>query len=50
MDPTLVDSDVLGLRFVREVDVLGLRTWPNSSQEGRILQLTVRIGTSTSIC
>jgi E3 ubiquitin-protein ligase NEDD4 len=26
MDPTLVDSDVLGLRFVREVDVLGLRT------------------------
>lgn len=26
MDPTLVDSDVLGLRFIREVDVLGLRT------------------------
>lgn len=26
MDPSLVDSDLLGLRFVREVDVLGLRT------------------------
>nr|CAB3481366.1 unnamed protein product [Digitaria exilis] len=26
MDPGLVDSDLLGLRFVREVDVLGLRT------------------------